>query len=122
MGGILSVSTEHATISETSIKSSYNSTGVSLDGVYIISNDDINKKLLVSFEGYSESDVIVYLMVRDSNMVATRITSAILPGGISSNIVLTLNEISTDTYLVFFRLTHDNTDSIYISNVIINVL
>ena len=120
MGGILSVSTEYHTIGETSIKSEVGSNGTcSLDSVYLIASQDIGKEYTVSFDAYCTNDctVILFYRVTNASGSATIIDTVSMAGNISNHMILTSNKIPEGIYSITFRVTSNQKNPFYVTNV-----
>ena len=120
MGGVLSVSTEYHTIGKTSIKSEVGPNGTcSVDSVYLISAQDIGKEYTVSFDAYCTNvcTVILYYRVTNAGGSATITNTLSMPENISNHMVLTLNEIPEGVYSIAFRVTSNQKNPCYVTNV-----
>lgn len=119
MGGILSVSNEHSTIGETSIKSVKNAENkCSVDCVYLVKSSDIGKSISATFNNYCTSNCIIMFYYRKTNAggSATILTEISYPANSTTPITLSLDEIVEGTYSVVFRVT-SSSDPIYIDNI-----
>lgn len=118
MGGSLSVSREYSTIGETSIKST-KTNEASVDVIYSVSNNELNKQVTFVFDAYSPDNTNIFLSYRDINSTAHIITSTILPKEMSTKITLSAI-IPPDADTVFIRVSN-SVSLIYVTNVVINI-